>query len=112
MRKGITFSLAAVFGVAACFAISIYSPLEAQTKKITAVEGVKFDTSVSMADNLKTFIGKDVIVHLRSGKTVQGYVKAVGTFLHLEKISGKDFYDALVRMDDISAMEVKFRDMK
>jgi len=112
MRKGVTFALAVVFGVASCFSILICSPLEAQTKKITAVEGVKFDTSVSMADNLKTYIGKDVTVHLRSGKTIQGYVKAVGTLLHLEKIAGKDFYDALVRVDEISSLEVKFRDMK
>jgi hypothetical protein len=66
-----------------------------------------------MADNLKAYVGKDVTVHLRSGKTLQGYVKSVGSgLLHLEKLAGKDFYDALLRIEDISAIEAKFRDMK
>jgi len=66
-----------------------------------------------LAYNLKIYAGKDVFVHLRSGKTIQGYVKSVGNdFLHLEKLAGRDFYDVLIRMDDIGAIEVKFRDMK
>jgi hypothetical protein len=44
---------------------------------------------------------------------LQGYVKSVGSgLLHLEKLAGKDFYDALLRIEDISAIEAKFRDMK
>jgi len=85
----------------------------AEGKKASPVEGAAFDTSFTLKDNLKTFIGKDVYVHLRSGKTLQGHVKSVGDhFLHLEKLAGKDFYDALVRIDDISAIEARFRDIK
>jgi hypothetical protein len=85
----------------------------AEGKKATPVEGARFDTSFPLKDNLKTFQGKDVHLLLRSGQTIQGYVKSVGDhFLHLEKLAGKDFYDALVRMDDISAVEAKFRDLK
>jgi hypothetical protein len=86
---------------------------EAEAKSIVPIEGSKFDVSVSMKDNLKLFTGKDVFVHLRSGKTLQGYVKAVGNdFVHLEKLAGRDFYDAFIRIEDISAMEAKFRDLK
>jgi hypothetical protein len=86
---------------------------EAEAKTIVPIEGPKFDVSVSMKDNLKQFTGKDVFVHLRSGKTLQGYVKAVGNdFIHLEKLAGRDFYDAFIRIEDISAIEAKFRDMK
>jgi hypothetical protein len=86
---------------------------EAEAKSIVPIEGLTFDVSVSMKDNLKLFTGKDVFVHLRSGKTLQGYVKAVGNdFVHLEKLAGRDFYDAFIRIEDISAMEAKFRDMK
>jgi len=89
----------------------LHSAAEARTT--VAVEGVKFDVSLSMKDNLKSYVGKDVVVHLRSGKTLQGYVKSVGNdFVHLEKLMGKEFYDALVRIDDISAIEVKFRYLK
>jgi len=85
----------------------------AEGKKATPVEGARFDTSFPLKENLNTFLGKDVYVHLRSGKTIQGYVKSVGEhFLHLERLAGRDFYDALVRVDDISAVEAKFREMK
>ena len=85
----------------------------AEGKKATPVEGARFNTSMPLKENLNTFMGRDVYVHLRSGKTIQGYVKSVGDhFLHLERLAGKDFFDALVRIDDIEAMEAKFRDMK
>jgi hypothetical protein len=85
----------------------------AEGKKPTPVEGAMFDTLFPLKDNLKTFMGKDVHLLLRSGQTIQGYVKSVGDqFLHLEKLAGRDFYDALVRIDDISAIEAKFREMK
>jgi hypothetical protein len=72
-----------------------------------------YNVAASLKDNLSTLAGKDIYVSLRSGKVYQGYVKAVGDhFVHLEKLAGKDFFDALIRMDDISAIEVKFRDLK
>lgn len=87
--------------------------LQAQAASVTPIEGPKFSVSSSLQDNLKLFTGKDVYVHLRSGKTLQGYVKAIGNnFLHLEKLAGRDFYDALIRMEDISAIEAKFREIK
>jgi hypothetical protein len=107
--------------VALCFmmALIVASPAfltgeaGAEGKKPTPVEGARFDTSFPLKENLNTFMGKDVHVLLRSGQTIQGYVKSVGDhFLHLEKLAGRDFYDALVRIDDISAIEAKFRDMK
>ncbi len=98
-----------------CWGASLFfhSDIQAQQKKVTAIEGAQFDTAASLADNLKTFVGKDIFVHLKSGQTLQGYVKSVGNgLLHLEKLAGKDFYDALVRIEDISAFEAKFRDLK
>ncbi len=93
--------------------ISFSADAQAQAKKPAAVEGAKFDTGASLVDNLNIYLGKDVLVHLRSGKTFQGYVKSVGNgLLHLERLAGRDFYDALVRIEDISAIEAKFRDMK
>ena len=85
----------------------------AEGKKATPVEGARFDTSFPLKENLNTFMGKDVCILLRSGQTIQGYLKSVGDhFLHLERLAGKDFYDALVRIDDISAVEARFREMK
>lgn len=101
--------------LALCWGMSIFfvAGAQAQQKKATDLEGVKFDTAASLADNIKTFVGKDIFIHLRSGKTVQGYVKSIGNgLLHLEKLAGKDFYDALIKIEDISAIECKFRELK
>jgi hypothetical protein len=115
MKRKDQVALLVVLTIAMCWGMSLFFEAEAQAqqKKVTALEGAEFDTAASLADNIKNFSGKDVFVHLRSGKTVQGYVKSVGNVLiHLEKLSGRDFYDALIRIEDISAIEVKFRDMK
>jgi hypothetical protein len=105
-------------GMALAMALIISSPAfvtqaSAEAKKPTTVEGAKFDTSFPLKENLNTFMGKDVHLLLRSGQTIQGYVKKVGDhFVHLERLADKDFYDALVRIDDISAVEARFREMK
>jgi hypothetical protein len=113
MKRRVRFVCSAILALTLCCGASIFFQAEAQPKKATALEGVKFDTAASLADNLKIFAGKDVIIHLRSGKTLQGYVRSVGNgLLHMEKLAARDFYDALVRMEDISAIEAKFRDLK
>ena len=113
MKRRARIALLAGLVITLCLGISFFSQAHAQAKKVAALEGVKFNTAESLTDNLKTYVGKDLMVHLRSGKTIQGYVKSVGNgVLHLEKLAGRDFYDALIRMEDISAIEAKFRDMK
>ncbi len=110
MKKQVAFALMVVFtmGVVLVSAADVWAQ-----KKVTDLEGMQFNTGASLSDNMKAFTGKDVYVHLRSGKTFQGYVKAVGNgLLHLEKLASREFYDALIRLEDISAIEVKFRDMK
>ena len=100
---------AVIFGTAVLF---LSGDAGAQSQ-ITAIPGVGFNASAPLADNLKALTGKDVYINLRSGKTYQGIVKSVGDHLiHLEKIAGKEFFDALIRTDDISAIEVKFRGYK
>jgi len=111
MRRTNGMSLKVII-VATLFSL-LFLGLFAEAKSIVPIEGAKFDVSLSMKENLNLFIGRDVFVHLRSGKTLQGYIKAVGNdFIHLEKLAGRDFYDAFIRIEDISAMEAKFRDMK
>ncbi len=93
-------------------AMFVTSPVKA-VAQVVAQEGVKFEVSQSMRDNLKMFIGKSIYINLKSGKTYQGILKSVGDHLiHLEKISERNFFDALIRIDDISAIEVQFRGYK
>ncbi len=113
MKKRAMIVSAAVLAVFLFTAIFIISTATVQAGPATPVPGAKFEVSFSMKENLKAYIGKDILIHLRSGKTFQGHVKAVGDqAVHLEKLAGRDFYDALIRIDDISAIEAKFRDMK
>jgi hypothetical protein len=113
MKRSVAFAAVVGMALTLCWGISLLSPPPLQARSAVAVEGAKFDTSFSMADNLKMYMGKNVFVHLKSGITLQGYVKAVGNNLvHLEKLAGKDFYDALILIDEISAMEARFREMK
>lgn len=80
---------------------------------VEGTEGAKFDIALSLADNVKNYMGKEVIVHLKSGTTLQGSVKAVGdSFVHLEKLADRDFYDGLIRIDEIAALETRCREME
>ena len=113
MKRKVGFVLVILFAVMVCSGFSLIFPLQSQARSVTPVEGAQFDPSFSFADNLKLYIGKIIIVHLKSGETFQGIVKAVGNNnVHLEKLTGKDFYDALIRIDEISAIEAKFREMR
>jgi hypothetical protein len=113
MKRKVGFVLVVVLAVTMCWGVSFIFPSQSQARSVVPVEGSKFDLTVTLADNLKNYMGKDVVVHLKSGTTLQGYVKAVGNGLvHLEKLKGKDFYDALIRIEEISAIEGKFREMK
>ena len=105
---------AAVLAVFLFTAIFIVSTATVQAGPAVPVKGAKFDVSSSIKNNLKIYVGKGILIHLRSGKTFQGYVKKVGDhFVHLEKLAGgRDFYDALIRTQDITAIEAKFLDMK
>jgi hypothetical protein len=81
--------------------------------KVTTIEGMGYNVGASLQDNLKSLVGKKVYVTLDSGKTFAGIVKEVGnSFVHLEKLDGKDFFDALIRIEDISAVDAKFRDFQ
>jgi hypothetical protein len=73
-------------------------------------EYVQFNAAIPLADNLMTLKGKTVTVSLSSGQTMTGIVKDVKDhLLHLEKLSQKDFYDAIIRLELISAVEARVR---
>ncbi len=86
-------------------------PVEVDAKqKVVAIEGMSYNVNSSLADNLKSLVGKKVIVTIVSGKSLSGFVKKVGNHLiHLEKLGGKDYFDALIRIENISAIEAQFR---
>ena len=83
--------------------------VQAQPKGM-AIEGIGYNVNASMAENLKSLSGKKVSVTLDSGKTITGVIKAIGDhLLHVEKIEGREYFDALIRMESIGAIDTRFR---
>jgi hypothetical protein len=71
---------------------------------------VQLNAAIPLADNLIALKGKMVAVSLSSGQTLMGVVKDVqNNLLHLEKLSQKEFYDAIIRIDLIVAIEARVR---
>ena len=64
-----------------------------------------------IAEALKARIGKPVSLHLTSGTQIGGTVAEVRDHAVVVKgISGREFSDALVRLDQIAAVEVRARE--
>ena len=75
-----------------------------------AAAGTQLNSAITLTDNLVALKGKTVTVSLASGQTITGVVKEVqNNLLYLEKLSQKEFYDALIRVDLIAAIEVRAR---
>ena len=59
----------------------------------------------AMKANLDHFVGKTITLRLHSGEDLSGVVEAVGpTVLRLGQLTGKEFYSAMIKLDEISAV--------
>jgi hypothetical protein len=93
--------IVSMLACAACFA------------PMASAEDVKIEVkaSTTMRDVLVDNTGKRVALRLASGEEIEGTVTTVGNSLvHLSRLSGKEFYDAVVGIDKISAVRLKARD--
>jgi len=88
-----------------CMAGSIQTARTASQAK----DFVQLDARISILENLLAMKGRTVTVTFPSGQ-MTGTVKEVREgLLHLEKLSQKDFYDAIIRIDHIIALEARVR---
>ena len=79
---------------------------------IALAEEVKYDLkpAVTMKALLTDSIGKRVMLRLESSEEMEGTVTMVGEHLvHISKLSKRDFFDAFVSIDRISAMIIRVR---
>lgn len=59
---------------------------------------------------LSDHVGKRVIIQMAAGEQLHGTVVSVGdNLVHIAKVEGRDFYDAIIRLDHISAVQVMVR---
>jgi hypothetical protein len=105
-RKSLVITGAACVMLLAAFVLASFSSAGAAEVK----EPVQLNAGSTLADNLVALKGKTVTVNLAAGASVTGIVKDVkNNLLHLEKLSQKEFYDALVTIDKIASVEVRAR---
>ncbi len=101
MKKKSLISIVAAVFVFLFFASSV---LFAEERKIelNKTDGIKEILTVN--------IGKRVSVKTDSGEAIEGTVEKVGDYLvHISKLSGKDLYDAVVRIEKINSVVLRVR---
>jgi hypothetical protein len=86
-------------------AASAQQPLAGEERKMV------FEEQDSMASVLKRLEGKPVRLRMAgSGEEVLGKLQKVGKELaHLSDLSGREFFDAVVRIDQVAAVSVQVR---
>ena len=91
----------------------VWPPFLHAAPQAVEIKGVGYNVESAFEDNLRTLVGRKVHVTMDSGKEFAGTVKSVGThLLHLEKIEGKEYFDALIRLERIEAVDTRFRELK
>jgi hypothetical protein len=72
---------------------------------------LELKAGTTMKDVLTESTGKRVTLRLGSGEEIEGTVTMVGTSLvHISRLAGKEFFDAVVSLDKVSAVRIKVRD--
>jgi hypothetical protein len=73
-----------------------------------AADKVNFAADDTPATVLSRQTGQKVELHLKSGEKLSGKVQAVGTrTVHISGLTGQEFYDAVVAIDDIAAVVIR-----
>jgi len=71
---------------------------------------MQINSQDSIQDILERNLNKTVKLYLLSGESLEGRVSAVGeTLTHLSEITGREFYDAVVRTDQIGGLMLRTR---
>jgi hypothetical protein len=81
---------------------------------LPAVAGEKPGLELRQGETVKTLLadraGKTVILLLDSGQELSGKVAAVSdAMVHLTQLTGREFFDAAVRLDTVAGVIVRVR---
>ncbi len=64
----------------------------------------------TMATLLTRYLNQSVMIRLGYGEPLSGTVKSVGDeLLHLGTLRGMEYYDAVIRLEDIEAVVIRAR---
>ncbi|MGQ0811103.1 MAG: hypothetical protein ACT4OO_07745 [Nitrospiraceae bacterium] len=71
---------------------------------------VEFNTSDAIKQTMQQQVSKRIKLKLASGQGLDGKVVKVGQQAAvLSELAGREFYDAVVRLDQVSAVMIKMR---
>jgi len=91
------------FLVAGLMALAVSTP-------VLADEAYTLKSDRNVAGVLGDLAGKTVTLYLRGGEKLTGKLSVAGTrTVQLTGLSGREFYDAVVALDAIDAVEVRAR---
>ena len=80
------------------------------TTAFSAESVFQFSGDKSLQINLMQFKGKTIEIQLKTGGQLTGKLSEVGTqTILLKELRGKEYYDALIVIDDITAVIFKAR---
>lgn len=80
--------------------------------KSSFAQEMKFELNkgYGMKEILTGYTGKRVAIRLNAGEELEGIVTSVGDHLvHISKLSRRDFYDAVIRIDKVDAVIFRVR---
>jgi hypothetical protein len=78
------------------------------TASLSADDKVGFKPNDTTASVLQRQAGQKVEIRLKSGDKIAGKIEAVGeSTVHVSSLTGQEFYDAIVLLEDISAIVIR-----
>jgi len=94
-----------VFFTLMCMMVSSIAPLA-----FSEESGFQFGKDYALKTSLLQFKGKTIEIQFKSGGQLAGKLSEVGTqSILLQELRGKEYYDALIVIDDIAAVIFKAR---
>ncbi len=70
----------------------------------------ELNPSYGIREVLNAYVGKRVAIRTGAGESIEGTVTKVGNhLLHISKLTGKDFYDAVIVIDKIDSVIMRVR---
>jgi hypothetical protein len=95
-----------------CFAVLVACCLAVSVPNVSGAEK-KFElesVGTTVKDILVRNTGKKVAVLMDNGQKLEGNVSKVGDIVvHISRLTGREFYDAVIRLDRISAVILRTR---
>ena len=86
--------------------LTLLTAMSLLTSTLTA--GLDYQPNDTVQTVLQRQAGQSVELRLKSGETLKGKVAQVGDkTLHLKELVGQEFFEAMVNIDDISAVIVR-----